>query len=113
LSNAVKFTPKGKGIDIFIKFSDISFELNKTESKKIPAVSLHVKDQGMGIPPDELNSVFDKFVQSSKTSPQMGGTGLGLAICKEIIIAHKGKIWAENNTDIGSMFSFILPLDKG
>jgi signal transduction histidine kinase len=73
-------------------------------------VRVSVLDQGPGIPPDELEAVFDKFVQSSKTKTGAGGTGLGLAICREIIAAHKGRIWAENRPGGGAVFSFEIPL---
>ncbi len=61
------------------------------------------------MPGNELESVFEKFVQSSLTKNRAGGTGLGLAICKEIIKSHRGQIWAENNPEGGSKFSFSLP----
>jgi len=97
LSNAIKFSSKGGTIDISI--------LNKADS-----VVVSVRDQGAGVPENELGSVFDKFYQSSKTKNGAGGTGLGLAICQEIITAHKGRIWAENNPDIGANFLFEIPL---
>jgi PAS domain S-box-containing protein len=105
ISNAIKFTPKGKKVSILVKPS----ELQINDKKLVPAVLITLTDQGVGIPEDELESVFDKFVQSSKTKTGAGGTGLGLAICKEIIMAHSGKIWAENNPKGGSTFSFMLP----
>ena len=79
--------------------------LNKADS-----VVVSVRDQGQGVPENELGNVFDKFYQSSKTKTGAGGTGLGLAICQEIITAHKGRIWAENNPDIGANFLFEIPL---
>ncbi len=69
-----------------------------------------VCDQGTGIPDTELESIFDKFVQSSKTNTGAGGTGLGLAICREIITEHAGRIWVDNRADGGAMFTFELPL---
>ena len=97
LSNAIKFSPEGGTIDISI------FE-------KADSVVVSVRDQGTGVPENELGIVFDKFFQSSKTKTCAGGTGLGLAICQEIIAAHKGRIWAENNPDIGANFLFEIPL---
>jgi len=76
----------------------------------VPAITLAVVDEGIGIPVDELDAVFDKFVQSSKTKSGAGGTGLGLAICKEIMDHHHGKIWAENNAKGGATFNFSLPI---
>jgi len=97
LSNAVKFSPEGRTIDIGL-------------FKKADSVVVSVRDQGVGVSENELDNVFDKFFQSSKTKTGAGGTGLGLAICQEIITAHKGRIWAENNPDIGANFLFEIPL---
>jgi signal transduction histidine kinase len=97
LNNAIKFSPQGGIIDVQIHDLDGS-------------VRVSVLDRGTGIPPDELEAVFDKFVQSSKTKTGAGGTGLGLAICREIIAAHKGRIWAENRPEGGAAFSFEIPL---
>jgi len=68
-----------------------------------------VTDSGIGIPESERESIFDKFVQSSKTSTGAGGTGLGLAISREIIHAHGGSIRAEDNPGGGARFVFTLP----
>lgn len=74
-----------------------------------PAILTSIKDEGLGIPDAELNSVFDRFVQSSKTKTGAGGTGLGLTICRDIIDAHGGRVWAENNPEKGSAFKVLLP----
>jgi signal transduction histidine kinase len=97
LNNAIKFSPQGGIIDVQIYGVD-------------GFVRVSVLDEGPGIPPDELETVFDKFVQSSKTKTGAGGTGLGLAICQEIITAHRGRIWAENRLRGGAVFSFEIPL---
>ncbi len=95
LSNAIKF----------------SFEKSKIEIKVVRQSGIVIatfKDFGIGIPTDELETVFDKFVQSSKTKTGAGGTGLGLAICHEIIKAHQGRIWANNNAEGGATFNVSL-----
>jgi two-component system sensor histidine kinase ChiS len=74
-----------------------------------PILQISIRDQGIGIPPDELQEIFEPFVQSTHTQTKSGGTGLGLAICKEIIETHHGKIWAENNVDKGATFHFVIP----
>ncbi len=99
LSNAIKFSPDGGVIDIDV-------------SRWLKSVVVSVRDQGPGIPEGELEAVFDKFIQSSKTKSGAGGTGLGLAICQEILTGHQGRIWAENNPDGGAVFLFELPLPE-
>lgn len=97
LSNAVKFSPPSGIISVRLR------SVGKT-------LLFSVRDKGPGIPPDEVEAVFDKFVQSSKTKSQSGGTGLGLAICREIVTGHKGRIWAENNAGVGCIFFVELPI---
>lgn len=72
-------------------------------------VLFSVVDQGPGIPEAEIDSIFDKFVQSSRSKNGSGGTGLGLAICREIVLAHAGRIWAKNNPSRGASILFELP----
>ncbi len=99
LNNAVKFSPKGKTIDVAISRTHVG-------------VKVSVSDSGPGVPNDELEAVFDKFVQSSKTKTGAGGTGLGLSISYEIINAHGGRIWAENKPEGGAVFSFEIPFNR-
>ncbi|MFW5443302.1 MAG: ATP-binding protein [Methylococcaceae bacterium] len=105
LSNAIKFSEQGHSIFIAIKGQS----LDSTDTNVQPGILCSVRDQGIGIPENELESVFDKFSQSSKTKTNAGGTGLGLAISHEIIKLHQGKIWAEQNVDKGSIFKFFIP----
>ena len=69
-----------------------------------------VRDHGVGIPAAELETIFDQFVQSSRTKTGAGGTGFGLAICREIVTAHQGRIWAEHRPEGGAALFFTLPL---
>ena len=96
VSNAIKFSKEG---------TIIRLELEESESM----LKCRVINVGIGIPAVELESIFDKFVQSSKTRTGAGGTGLGLAICKEIVLQHHGKIWAESQLDGETRFTFELP----
>ena len=109
LSNAIKFTPTGKKIRILFSETTLPNMQQQSSQRPVPALSLTVSDEGIGIPDEELETVFDKFVQSSKTRSGAGGTGLGLAICKEIIKGHGGHIWAEHNSQGGADFSFAIP----
>ncbi|MFC1634046.1 ATP-binding protein, partial [Planctomycetota bacterium] len=97
LNNAIKFSPDRGIIDIDI------FRIENS-------MRVSVRDQGPGIPEDELEAIFDKFVQSSKTKTGAGGTGLGLAICREIIDGHGGHIWANIRPQGGAEFIFEIPL---
>ena len=104
LSNAIKFSPAGSIIQMYLgRF------FNAEEGGK-EMITFTVIDQGPGIPSDELEAIFDKFIQSSKTRSGAGGTGLGLAICKDIVEVHQGIMWAENNTKgNGAVFKFSIP----
>ena len=108
LSNAIKFTPSGG--EIHIMLTEDLLPADDPANEAVPAIKITVCDQGIGIPEDELDSVFDKFIQSSSSNTGAGGTGLGLPISKEIIAAHHGTIWAENNNgEAGCCFHFLLP----
>lgn len=97
LSNAIKFSPEQGVITVSLM-------------QHGPDMVVTVRDQGIGIPEEELGVIFDKFVQSSHTKSGAGGTGLGLAICHEIVSAHGGCIWAENGLEGGAVFTFTIPL---
>lgn len=105
LSNAIKFTSSNSVIEIEI--SDSQLNSGGTE-----AFLFSMRDYGDGIPKDDLEIIFERFSQSTKTSSDIIGTGLGLAICKEIIDRHQGRVWAENHPDGGALFQFIIPLER-
>jgi PAS domain S-box-containing protein len=102
LSNAIRFSETGKKISIGAS------RLLAGDGAEV--LRCHVADEGPGIPEGELQSIFEKFVQSSKTKTGAGGTGLGLPICREIMEAHGGAIWAENIEPHGAAFVFDIPL---
>ncbi len=102
LSNAVKFTPSGGRVRI-------EFEADQKLPDGRPALRMSVVDAGAGVPEAELQSVFDKFVQSTSTKSGAGGTGLGLSICREIVEQHGGRIWLVNNADVGATVHVLLP----
>lgn len=104
LSNAIKFTPEGKAIHVILEACEYQHDDNL-----LKGLCFIVSDQGIGIPEDELETVFDKFVQSSNNKKSSSGTGLGLAIAREIAHAHGGIVSARSNADGGAEFLCKLP----
>jgi CheY-like chemotaxis protein len=69
-----------------------------------------VEDEGRGIPPDKIDTVFERFQQvDGSDAREKGGAGLGLAICRSIVQQHGGRIWAESTLGVGSTFCFTMP----
>jgi len=98
LSNAVKYSPTGGEIVV-------------TTAREGEGVHLAVHDNGMGIPADMLESIWERYsrVESDKTRG-IQGTGLGLAIVRQIVAMHGGRVWAESEVGRGSTFHVVLPL---
>jgi signal transduction histidine kinase len=109
ISNAVKFTPEGGSIWIEFAPDELPSGRRAADRGMIAALRMTVADDGIGIPEEEIESVFDKFFQSSKTRTGAGGTGLGLAICEEIVRSHRGTIRARNRRQGGAAFDIVLP----
>lgn len=98
LTNAVKYSPKGKSIDISCKESNGNIQVS-------------VKDQGIGIKPQDQEKLFDRYFRIESVQNQtISGFGLGLYLSAEIIHRHKGKVWVESEMGKGSTFYFSLPL---
>jgi len=97
VSNALKYSPEG---------SEVVLDARLENS----CVTLRVKDEGVGIPADALDRIFDMFYRVEGTSMrQVTGTGLGLALVKEIVSAHNGQVWVESRLGQGSTFYISLP----
>ena len=96
LANAIRFAPPGTSIEIHWR------QVSNRE------LMVSVRDRGPGIPGDELDRIFESFVQSSRTKDGSGGTGLGLAICRKIMAAHRGRINAHNHVEGGAVFEMVL-----
>jgi signal transduction histidine kinase len=97
--NAIKFSPNYSVIKVNV-------------SEKDNNLHFIISDEGIGLDKEEFNKIFEPFEQGGRSNKYYGGTGLGLSISKEIVNAHGGKIWAENNFDIGASFHFTLPVYK-
>ncbi len=101
LSNALKFTPAGGSVTVSI-FPDCEQGF----------CAFSVEDTGIGIAPEQLAAIFDKFYQVGSTIKGVReGTGLGLTITKHLVELHGGRIWVNSQPGVGSRFSFTLPLD--
>jgi two-component system, sensor histidine kinase and response regulator len=108
ISNSIKFTEKGE-IKLVVK------SINGIENKNDDGVIIHfaVIDSGIGIPPDKLSLIFEKFSQAdSSTSRKYGGTGLGLAICKKFVEIMGGAMEVVSNEGEGSEFSFTVVMTR-
>jgi hypothetical protein len=102
LSNAIKFTQTGS---IYINIELV--EKSDIEAK----IKIEVKDTGVGIPHEKLETIFDKFSQADvSTTRKFGGTGLGLTICKQIVTMMQGTMGVESQEGIGSTFWATTPL---
>ncbi len=117
LSNAIKFSNPETCISVEFLSSQLTLfekpedgEILEEEQASVNAIQLCIMNTGIGIPQNELDNVFDKFIQSSKTKSGAGGTGLGLAISKQIITGHQGEIWAENPPGGDTVFCFKIPV---
>ncbi len=95
-----------------IKFSPANGEITLNAEVENEVLRIAVRDEGKGVLKNELEDIFNKFIQSSETKTDAGGTGLGLSICREIISAHNGRIWAENSTTNGAIFTFEIPISQ-
>ncbi|ANU23086.1 ATP-binding protein [Planococcus donghaensis] len=98
IGNAIKFSPQGGNVTISMKN-----DLNK--------LCVSIKDEGIGIPTEDIPKLFSKFQRIDNSSRRkIGGTGLGLAICQEIIHQHDGEIWIDSAEEQGTTVHFELPL---
>lgn len=109
LANAFRFTPESGTVSLQLEATEMVHGRRKNDRSRVPGLRLAVLDGGPGIPEAELESIFDKFYQSSRTRTQAGGTGLGLAICREIIQLHHGTIAAANRPEGGAAVVFQIP----
>jgi PAS domain S-box-containing protein len=99
ISNGVKYSPKGKNIEVACQMKD-------------DQAIVSVKDEGMGIKPEDLGKIFDRYyrVETAHTR-HISGFGIGLYLSSEIIERHGGRVWAESESGVGSIFYFSLPLN--
>lgn len=117
LSNAIKFSAPGGNVWLTVARNHSGTQAQSETPQSGTAkpqpqdeVVFRVRDEGQGIPADQLERIFERFQQvDSSDARKKGGTGLGLAICRKIIEQHNGRIWAESTPGYGSTFAFTLP----
>jgi len=99
VGNGVKYSPRGTTIEMACEMND------KT-------VTVKIKDEGMGIKPDDLKKIFDRYYRvETDDTRHISGFGIGLYLCAEIIERHNGRLWADSEPGKGSTFYFELPLE--
>lgn len=98
VDNAIKYNRAGGLVEIMI-------------SCNLVRVQVSVRDTGVGIAPDDLELIFNKFYRVRENEAGVNGAGLGLAVAKRIIQAHGGDIWVESQLGVGSRFTFSLPVE--
>lgn len=119
LTNAIKYSPNGGAITTTLGVHQPGDPLWPRRLRKhIDTASrwvvVRIKDEGIGIPPDQLDHIFNRFYRARNTAhTELGGTGLGLSVCEGLVKAHDGVIWAESEWEGGSTFSFALPVSPG
>ncbi|KAI9135104.1 PAS domain S-box protein [Acaryochloris sp. CCMEE 5410] len=122
LSNAIKFSRPGGIVEMNAHLMPqqspscaLATEPDATSLSPAdaPQVCIWIRDQGRGIPPDKIDTIFERFQQAdSSDARDHEGTGLGLAICQSIVHQHGGQIWVESQPGKGSTFSFTLPIQR-
>ena len=106
LSNAVKYSPPGKLVRVSGRCQPQGAESTPDHYQ------ISVIDQGIGLAPDQVDKIFDKFYRVDMSNTAVGGVGLGLAIAKHIVEAHQGQIWVESAPGQGTTVIFTIPCDR-
>lgn len=101
ISNAIKYNNKAQ------KWIEIGF-IAREEASDLDLLTFYVRDNGIGIPPEHLDKIFQIFRRLHGRDDFGGGTGVGLTIARKIVERHKGRIWVESIPDLGSTFYFEL-----
>lgn len=109
IANAIRFTPAGKEVRVGVSAGRFDPTVEEPDRPPRRAVCFSVSDDGVGIPENERESVFDKFVQSSRTKTGAGGTGLGLAIVRQIVSHHDGIVTVRESPSGGAEFLVSIP----
>lgn len=109
LHNALKFTPHGRITISAFTAKNAPKQVSQAIADLPPSVIIALTDSGVGIPPEDLQRIFERFYKSDRARTRgQSGTGLGLAIARHIVQAHDGRIWAESKEGKGSTFYFTL-----
>jgi two-component system sensor histidine kinase KdpD len=97
-------------IDNAIKYSPVGSKIGISASESNGFIKITVSDEGPGIAHNESEAIFERYYRGYAAQDSVPGTGMGLSIARDIIVAHGGRIWAENGPEKGAWFSFTLPI---
>jgi len=97
LSNAVKYSPEGGEILITGEIVEDHYQVS-------------IEDQGIGMTPDQIEKMFDKFYRADASNTAIPGTGLGMSIVKYLVEAHGGEVWVESTHGKGTTVTFTIPI---
>ena len=124
IDNAVKFSPDGGPVSVTARLTTDNETATDAATaaadrpdgdapagEKAPSIEISVRDQGIGIPPDRMEGIFEDFAQGDSSPTRMfGGLGLGLALVRRVVEAHQGQLVFKTEAGKGSRFSMVLPI---
>jgi PAS domain S-box-containing protein len=110
--NALKFSPQGGKITVTVHAEAREYTGRESPGTSSSQLIIQIADEGPGIAPEDLPHLFEMFGRRKDPGDIRNGRGLGLHFCRLVVAAHRGRIWAENRSSGGAVFSVELPLNQ-
>src|SRR6185503_3248062 len=107
LQNAAQYTPPDSPIAVTVALAPRS-----PDAAGVGELIVTVRDRGPGIAPDDLPHLFDRFYRGREAGKRTSGTGMGLSIARGMLVAERGRIWAEDCPDGGARFTIAVPVES-